>query len=218
MNSDQNENGMGPSLEVVTPIAIACHQANKAWCEANGDHSQKNWEEAEEWQRESAIKGVEFRINNPDAGEDAQHEAWRKDKADNGWVYGKEKNIEAKTHPCMVDFKDLPEFQQRKDRLFCAIVDAMIGRKPKAPAQEPLDNNSFGAQLVRVEFNPGNNDEVQNLKEAGAHFLNRIQKIRLKKVNAQHEGPRERAIAIAVQHLQTGIMYAVNAATFPKAD
>lgn len=50
-----------------TSIAKICHQANKAWCEVTGDNSQKDWDEAEEWQRESAIKGVAFKIANPDA-------------------------------------------------------------------------------------------------------------------------------------------------------
>lgn len=106
-------------------IATTCHEANKVWCEANGDTSQKHWNDAEDWQRNSAIKGVEFRINNPDAGEDTQHNAWMKDKVDAGWVYGEVKDADKKTHPCIVPFNDLPLFQQKKDKLFCAIVDAL---------------------------------------------------------------------------------------------
>ncbi len=106
-------------------IAVVCHQANKAWCEANGDKSQKDWNEAEGWQRSSAINGVEFRLNNPEAGKDSQHNAWMKEKVDAGWVYGEVKDAEAKTHPCIVPFEQLPEFQQKKDALFCAIVDAL---------------------------------------------------------------------------------------------
>lgn len=106
-------------------IAKVCHQANKAWCENSGDESQKDWAEAEQWQRDSAIMGVEFRLANPDAGEDTQHNAWMKDKIDAGWVYGEVKDADAKTHPCIVPFNELPEFQQKKDALFCAIVDAL---------------------------------------------------------------------------------------------
>ena len=109
----------------ITAIAMACHEANKVWCMSQGDQSQKHWFEAEEWQRESAIKGVEFRINNPDAGHDAQHNSWMKEKVDAGWVFGDVKDAEAKTHPCIVPFEQLPEFQQKKDALFCAIVDAL---------------------------------------------------------------------------------------------
>lgn len=106
-------------------IAKVCHQANKAWCESEGDVSQKDWEKAEDWQRQSAIKGVEFRLKNPDAGKDAQHNSWMKEKINDGWVYGAAKDAEKKTHPCIVPFEELPVFQQKKDALFCAIVDAL---------------------------------------------------------------------------------------------
>ncbi len=106
-------------------IAKACHEANRIWCQANDDNSQKHWDEAEQWQRDSAISGVKFRLENPEAKQDAQHNAWMKEKVDQGWVYGEKKDAEAKTHPCIVEFEKLPEFQQKKDALFCAIVDAL---------------------------------------------------------------------------------------------
>lgn len=106
-------------------IARMCHATNKAWCELYGDDSQKDWNDAEQWQRDSAIKGVEFRINNPEEGKDAQHNAWMADKVADGWAYGEVKDGEKKTHPCIVPFDQLPEFQQKKDVLFCAIVDAL---------------------------------------------------------------------------------------------
>lgn len=105
--------------------ALVCHEANKAWCELAGDYSQKSWKEAEQWQRESAVKGVEFKLNNPNAGHDAQHNSWMKEKIDAGWVYGEVKDAEAKTHPCIVPFEQLPLFQQKKDILFCAIVESL---------------------------------------------------------------------------------------------
>lgn len=110
----------------IIQIANVCHQANKAWCESVNDYSQKDWIDAPEWQRESAVKGVIFRIDHPEAREDSQHNAWMSDKIKNGWVYGEKKDAEAKTHPCIVPFDQLPEFQQKKDKLFCAIVDSLI--------------------------------------------------------------------------------------------
>ena len=109
----------------VMQIAVVCHQANKAWCEANEDYSQKDWEQAEDWQRDSAIKGVEFAIANPDAGDSAQHDAWSAEKVADGWVFGDVKDPVKKTHPCLVPFEQLPEFQQKKDRLFRAIVNSL---------------------------------------------------------------------------------------------
>ena len=109
----------------ILEIAKVCHEANKAWCEANNDYSQKSWDEAEQWQRDSAIKGVEFALANPDAGHDAQHNAWMKDKLENGWQYGDFKDTVLKLHPCLVPFEELPIFQQKKDALFRAIVNAL---------------------------------------------------------------------------------------------
>lgn len=112
-------------MHTIEEIAKVCHEANKAYCELNGDQSQKSWEETEQWQRDSAIKGVEFKLANPDAPDSAQHDAWSADKIADGWVYGELKDAVKKTHPCLVDFDELPEFQQKKDTLFSAIVTAL---------------------------------------------------------------------------------------------
>lgn len=109
----------------VTDIAKVCHQANKAYCESLGDNSQVDWEAAPEWQRNSAILGVEFRQSNPGAGHDAMHNNWMKQKISEGWVYGEKKDAEAKTHHCLVPFDQLPIEQQKKDKLFSTIVDAL---------------------------------------------------------------------------------------------
>lgn len=106
-------------------IAKVCHQANKAWCEVNGDLSQPDWMDTPEWQIHSAIAGVVFKLSNPDAGPDAIHNNWSAEKVSQGWVYGEVKDAEKKTHPCLVPFDQLPEFQQKKDKLFSAIVDAL---------------------------------------------------------------------------------------------
>lgn len=114
-----------PQFNKAYSIAICCHEVNRAFCIVNADDSQRLWPDAEEWQRESAIKAVLFRLNNPDAPESAQHDDWMKEKLDAGWVYGIEKDGDKKTHPCLIAFEDLNDFQQKKDRLFCATVDAL---------------------------------------------------------------------------------------------
>lgn len=106
-------------------IARVCHEANKGWCEANGDHSQLPWDQAPEWQRTSCILGVEFALAHPDAGDSAQHDNWSRQKVQDGWTYGPVKDPAAKTHPCLVPFEELPPEQQAKDRLFRAIVLAL---------------------------------------------------------------------------------------------
>ena len=111
----------------VEKIARVCHEVNRAYCKAIGDNSQVVWEAAPGWQRESAIKGVQFHIDNPDAGPEASHNEWLKEKEATGWKYGPKKNIKAKEHPCFVPYDKLPFDQQVKDHIFTAIVNALKG-------------------------------------------------------------------------------------------
>lgn len=108
-----------------TYIARACHQANKAICEAFGDTSQPDWDDAPEWQRSSAIAGVRFCLDHPEAPASANHDSWAAQKIADGWRFGETKDPEAKTHPCLVAFDRLPPQQQVKDYVFKAIVAAL---------------------------------------------------------------------------------------------
>ena len=183
---------------------MMCHMANKAWCETNGDTSQKSWDEAEQWQRDSAIAGVEFRIANPRAREDAQHNAWMADKIKDGWVYGETKDAVAKTHPCIVPFDKLPEFQQKKDRIFCAIVDAL------APASTEL---SFGQKAVGITFNPGGMPQVNSIKKACASVIDELND-QTQDAIATNSGEKIAQYKLAIRDIQTGQMWGVKAATW----
>jgi hypothetical protein len=107
----------------IEAIARVCHEANRAWCEANGDDSQTGWADAGDWQREAAITGVQVALKGATAEE--QHDAWCREKAAAGWVYGPVKDPERKSHPCLVPYDQLPETQRAKDALFVAIVRAL---------------------------------------------------------------------------------------------
>lgn len=110
----------------IIDIAKVCHEANKALCEADGDFSHDKWESAEDWQTSSAVRGVEYFIANQDVTDSAQHDAWMKDKLDDGWIFGVEKDATDKRHPCLVPFDKLPPIQQAKDVLFKAICKALV--------------------------------------------------------------------------------------------
>lgn len=106
----------------VEKIAKAAHEINRAYCQALGDNSQPSWEDAPEWQKQSAINGVLFHFQNPDAKPSHSHECWLKEKEAAGWIYGPEKDPEKKQHPCMVPYEQLPVEQKAKDFLFSAVV------------------------------------------------------------------------------------------------
>jgi hypothetical protein len=107
-------------------IAQVCHEANRAYCVAHGDYSHNpSWAVAPAWQIDSAINGVEHALRHPDATPEDMHSNWMAEKIADGWVYGEVKDAVAKTHPCMLPYDQLPEFQRKKDALFLAIVRAL---------------------------------------------------------------------------------------------
>lgn len=111
--------------EQIKIIAQACHEQNKAWCALNGDMSQLPWDSCPDWQKEASIKGVEFLYNECNAdpvnissiSPSVLHDQWKKEKIKDGWTFGEVKDPEKKTHPCLVEFHELPYNQQVKDKL-----------------------------------------------------------------------------------------------------
>ena len=110
-------------MKNIEQIAKTAHEVNKAWCELNEDFSQTSWDLAPDWQKESAVNGVEFNINNKATAEEI-HQNWMNDKVADNWVYGEVKDIEKKTHPCLVPYHELSYEQKVKDHLFRAVVNS----------------------------------------------------------------------------------------------
>lgn len=113
------------SRDLETAIAAVAHEVNAEYCRALGDVTQSTWEDAPQWQKDSALAGVRLHLANPNLGPAASHEAWMRQKLDDGWTYGPVKNPEKKEHPCIVPFADLPKEQQIKDWIFRGVVHAI---------------------------------------------------------------------------------------------
>lgn len=109
----------------IEDIACVCHEVNRAYCDKNGEAGQVPWEEAPEWQRESAIAGVQFHLDRPDSTPADSHIEWMRHKREDGWKYGPHKDPSKKEHPCMVDHESLPDAQQMKDHLFLAVIRSL---------------------------------------------------------------------------------------------
>lgn len=110
-------------LSTLFACARAAHEVNRAYCIALDDASQPTWDDAPEWQKTSALKGVAGALsgNTPEQS----HEGWLEEKRATGWSYGETKDPEKKQHPCFVPYSDLPEAQKKKDALFLLTVRAM---------------------------------------------------------------------------------------------
>ena len=44
------------------------------------------------------------------------HEVWAKNRLEQGWTYGEERNDTLKQHPCLVPYEELPEVEKAYDR------------------------------------------------------------------------------------------------------
>ncbi|MEO0981206.1 MAG: RyR domain-containing protein [Pseudomonadota bacterium] len=109
----------------ITAISRVVHDAIRAWSVANGQPLLPEWDEAPDWMRDSTAESVEFTIANPSAPPSAQHDQWMRQKERDGWRHGAEKDPEAKTHPMMVPYEELPTMERRKDALLKAVVIAL---------------------------------------------------------------------------------------------
>lgn len=110
----------------VPQIAQLCHELNRAYCALLGDTSQVPWDEAPDWQRSSAIAGVEHALAGTRTPEQS-HESWLAQKSAEGWTYGPVKDVEKKQHPCFVPYAELPDDQKLKNALFLGVVNAVTG-------------------------------------------------------------------------------------------
>lgn len=139
---------------LVIDIAKVAHELNKAYCESLGDNSQPSWEDAPEWQKSSAINGVQFHLDNPAASPSASHDSWMKQKTEEGWSYGEVKNPDLKQHPCFVPYDQLPAEQKAKDYIFRQAIHSLklFLYHPKTSMSESgLQNNhalSFGEAIM----------------------------------------------------------------------
>ena len=117
-----------PNIDVVK-VARKCHEMNRAYCSAIGDDSQVCWEDAPQWQRDSAINGVIFHMQNPDRTPEQSHINWLAEKIATGWKFGPVKDVYKKEHPCCLPYEQLPMEQRLKDVLFITVVanEVLIG-------------------------------------------------------------------------------------------
>ena len=44
------------------------------------------------------------------------HEVWSQSRINDGWRYGVTRNDEAKEHPCLIPYEELPESEKEYDR------------------------------------------------------------------------------------------------------
>lgn len=101
-------------------IAELCHNVNRTYSASLGEDVPPEWHMLSSEARLDMIEGVKFIFQTNKTPEQI-HEYWMKQKIQNGWVYGEEKNEEKKTHNYLVPYSELSNAQKTKDNLFKTI-------------------------------------------------------------------------------------------------
>ncbi len=158
-------------------LASLAHGMNVAYCTSIGDHSHTPWEETPEELKKSLEYGVKLHLENPDTTPEQSHESWLKQKELDGWVYGEEKNLENKTHPCILPYDQLPAEQKTKDYLFKAVVTLL------KDLPNPDDVSALNSELVKLQLQVA----AQKVQQTAATPV----QVKTPGVTIVYQGPKE---------------------------
>lgn len=112
-------------MKTIDNIARLVHTALSEWSEINGQPPYPKWEAAPHWMHEKTIKSVKFVLDSPNLTAKDMHDHWSETRLSEGWRFGLTKDPIEKTHPMLIPYEDLPEFEKRKDALVISIARAM---------------------------------------------------------------------------------------------
>ena len=109
----------------IEKAARAAHTVFASYCKALGDYSIKDWDEAEDWQREDTVNMVKSVLTGEYSAE-VEHGRWKKGKELKGYVYGPVKNDDPSkgplTNPNMKPYAELPMGARMKDHLLIVVA------------------------------------------------------------------------------------------------
>lgn len=130
-------------------IARIAHAAIRELQQILGDKQiPPPWDHVSEHDREMSIASA--RIGRHGASPEVLHEQWATKKQAAGWTPGETKDAEAKTHPLLVPFDQLPPGDRAKDYLFAGICTAMNAASDvKARAENELLALAEAEELTR---------------------------------------------------------------------
>lgn len=103
-------------------IAELVHFVNNKICELNKEQT-ISWEDLPEYMKDGLILAIKLDQSPRDG-----HETWMKNRLENGWKLGPEKDIEKRISPCLVPYDELPYQQRIKDSVRKGITEFFKSR------------------------------------------------------------------------------------------
>lgn len=116
-----------PPPSFVDLVARTAHEVNRAVQAFNDETVSEPWDDAPELIKDSSRMGVHIAVATPDVTPEMMHAKWCEHKRAEGWTYAATKDMNAKTHPCLVEYAALPAGQRLKDATFLAVVAGVLG-------------------------------------------------------------------------------------------
>lgn len=118
-------------IESITRVA---YEANRAFCEAQGDFSHGPWDAVPN-DLKIVARNATIGIATLDLSAKQSHEMWVSAKRAQGWSHGEKKDSAHKLHPCLVEWDELSFEQQAKDKLWIQVVKSMLAAYFTIPRQ-----------------------------------------------------------------------------------
>lgn len=110
------------------------------YCKMHGDHSIKEWEDAEQWQRDDTVKMVKAVLSGEHSPR-KEHDRWQAGKIAKGYVYGAVKNDNPDngplTNPNIGDYDKLPIIQRMMGSLLFVVTVGMAAHYDLAVSKVP---------------------------------------------------------------------------------
>lgn len=111
------------------------------WDELPGDLKEGNRQQADDIRRKLSIVGCgtspmadwdeplfQFTEGEKDLLAREEHDRWWESKKQQGWVHGPVKDGDAKTHPCMIPYDELPQCERQKDIDTVCLIPELLAR------------------------------------------------------------------------------------------
>ncbi len=136
--------------------AMVCAQFGTV---APEDPNLLKWHEQSEERKQLILRAVDMVIQHPDATPEDSHAGWLEQQLADGWTHGEKADSEAKTHPNLVPWPELPVEMRIRDSLLHLVVNELKGL-PDAPAAGAMDVIRV-ASVPRITALPGSNVAVK---------------------------------------------------------